>query len=47
MSSLHAFRTGAAGSETEWEYFFTPDRQDGFCGSPILPPGTWTYGEPQ
>lgn len=45
MGSLQSFRTGPVGSETEWEFFFTPDRKDGFCGSPLMPPGTWTLGE--
>lgn len=37
MSSLALFRTGTVGTETEWEYFYTPDRKPGFCGSPLLP----------
>lgn len=41
MASLRVFRTGPVGSETEWEYFYTPDRVNGFCGSPLLPPGAW------
>lgn len=45
MGSLALFRTGPIGSETEWEFFFAPDRVDGYCGSPLLPPGTWTLGE--
>lgn len=45
MSSLQSFRTGPVGSDVEWEFFFTPDRCDGYCGSPLMPAGTWTYGE--
>ena len=41
MASLALFRTGTVGTSTEWEYFYTPDRVDGFCGSPLLPPGAW------
>lgn len=37
MGSLQSFRTGAVGSPVEWEFFFTPDRVDGYCGSPLLP----------
>lgn len=37
MASLAVFRTGPVGTETEWEYFYTPDRVDGFCGSALLP----------
>lgn len=39
MSSLQAFRTGAVGTDEEWEFFYTPDRQNGFCGSPLM--GKW------
>lgn len=41
MASLRFFRTGAVGTPEEWEYFYSPDRVDGFCGSPLLPPGAW------
>lgn len=41
MSSLALFRTGPVGSLEEWEYFYSPDRVDGFCGSPLLPKGAW------
>ncbi len=41
MSSLALFRTGPVGSIKEWEYFYSPDRVDGFCGSPLLPKGAW------
>lgn len=37
MASLALFRTGAVGAPDEWEYFYSPDRVDGFCGSPLLP----------
>jgi hypothetical protein len=37
MSSLALFRTGAVGTDVEWEYFYTPDWKPGFCGSPLLP----------
>lgn len=37
MASLALFRTGPVGSNAEWEYFYTPDRKPGFCGSPLLP----------
>ena len=45
MASLRVFRTGPIGSPVEWEYVYTPDRENGFCGSPLMPAGTWTYGE--
>lgn len=37
MASLALFRTGPVGSHEEWEYFYSPDRENGFCGSPLLP----------
>lgn len=37
MASLALFRTGLVGTAEEWDYFYTPDRQHGFCGSPLLP----------